>query len=49
MGSKDVMHMLLPAEIYQPISELQKRAEEVEYSELLDKVGIFALAGCTAG
>ena len=32
--------MVLPAEIYQPISELQKRSEEVEYSELLDKVGM---------
>lgn len=32
--------MVLPAEIYQPISELQKRSEEVEYSSLLDKVSV---------
>lgn len=38
------MNMVLPAEIYQPLSELQKRSEEVEYSELLDKVVIGQLA-----
>ena len=43
VGSKDILSLPLPAETYLPLSELQKQAEEAEYSELLDKVRLHVL------
>ena len=43
MGSKEILSLPLPAETYLPLSELQKQAEEAEYSELLDKVRLHVL------
>lgn len=38
VGSENILTMPLPAEMHLPLSELQKQSEEIEYSELLDKV-----------
>lgn len=38
VGSDNVLSMPLPTEMHLPLTELQKQAEELEYSELLDKV-----------
>lgn len=43
VGSKEILSLPLPAETYLPLSELQKQAEEAEYSELLDKVRLHVL------
>jgi hypothetical protein len=38
VGSDNILAMPLPAEMHLPLSELQKQSEELEYSELLNKV-----------
>ena len=35
---KDVHHMVLPTHLNEPLTELQRRAEAYQYSELLDTV-----------
>ena len=32
--------MPLPAEMHVPLSDLEQRAEDIEYTELLDEVGV---------
>lgn len=42
---KDLSRVCLPVYFNEPISALQKSAEDLEYSELLDKVGTTDVTG----